>query len=75
MGEIVVRIIGHEHLDYGLENQTWCNMFPLVEVRVLEVAELDHLPLHLHLNKQVRCQEVGDLSLRMYGLKRNSVLI
>lgn len=36
-----------EWLDRGLANKTWCELFPLAEVRILEVTTLDHLPLHL----------------------------
>ncbi|KAL8118653.1 hypothetical protein AgCh_016247 [Apium graveolens] len=42
-----------ERLDRGLATQQWRNLFPLAEVRVLEVATSDHLPLYLQLNKQV----------------------
>lgn len=42
-----------ECLDRGLATQNWCNLFPLAEVRVLDVATSDHLPLYLQLNKQV----------------------
>ncbi|XP_074371315.1 uncharacterized protein LOC141712322 [Apium graveolens] len=42
-----------ERLDRGLANQEWCNIFPAAEVRVLEIATSDHLPLYLQLNKQV----------------------
>ena len=42
-----------ERLDRGLANQSWCDLFPLAEIRVIEVATSDHLPLFLQLNKQV----------------------
>ncbi|XP_074355726.1 uncharacterized protein LOC141695374 [Apium graveolens] len=42
-----------ERLDRGLATQQWRNLFHLAEVRVLEVATSDHLPLYLQLNKQV----------------------
>lgn len=42
-----------ERLDRGLASQSWCNLFPQAEIRVMEVATSDHLPLSLHLNKQV----------------------
>lgn len=42
-----------ERLDRCLANQTWQQMFPEVEVQVIEVATSDHLPLYLNLNKQV----------------------
>ncbi|KAL8106281.1 hypothetical protein AgCh_029900 [Apium graveolens] len=42
-----------ERLERGLANQDWCNMFPMTEVKVLEVATSDHLPLFLQLNKHV----------------------
>lgn len=42
-----------ERLDRGLANQEWLNLFPAAEVRVLEVATSDHLPIFLQLNKQV----------------------
>lgn len=42
-----------ERLDRGLANQEWCSMFPAAEVKVLEIATSDHLPLFLQLNKQV----------------------
>lgn len=42
-----------ERLDRGLANQDWCQLFPSAEVQVVEVATSDHLPLFLHLNKQV----------------------
>lgn len=47
----------HERLDRGLANQEWCQLFPSAEVRVLEVATSDHLPLFLQLNKQVYQQK------------------
>lgn len=46
-----------ERLDRGLATQQWRNLFPTAEVRVLEVATSDHLPLHLHLKKQIYVQK------------------
>lgn len=43
----------HERLDRGLATQTWCDLFPSAEVRVLEVTTSDHLSLYLQLNMQV----------------------
>lgn len=40
-----------ERLDRGLPTQEWCQLFPSAEVRVIEVATSDHLPIFLHLNK------------------------
>ncbi|KAL8124141.1 hypothetical protein AgCh_011956 [Apium graveolens] len=42
-----------ERLDRGLATQKWINLFPQVEVQVLDVATSDHLPLFLHLNRKV----------------------
>ncbi|XP_074347573.1 uncharacterized protein LOC141686437 [Apium graveolens] len=42
-----------ECLDRGLATRQWLDLFPSPEVRVLEVAMSDHLPLHLQLNKQI----------------------
>lgn len=42
-----------ERLDRGFGTKGWRDMFPSAEVRVIEVATSDHLPLHLLLNKQV----------------------
>lgn len=47
----------HERLDRGLANQEWCRMFPLAQVKVLEVAPSDHLPLSLQLNRKVYTQK------------------
>lgn len=46
-----------ERLDRGLANQAWCSLFPSAEVKVLEVATSDHLPLYLQLNRQVYVQK------------------
>lgn len=43
----------HERLDRGFGNKDWLDMFPSAEVRVIEVATSDHLPIHLLLNKKV----------------------
>lgn len=42
-----------ERLDRGLVNRAWSDMFPQVEIQVLEVATSDHLPLYLQLHIQV----------------------
>lgn len=42
-----------ERLDRGVATQTWCTLFLDVEVKVIDVAPSDHLPLSLQLNKQV----------------------
>lgn len=42
-----------ERLDRGLATPNWCDLFPEAEVKVIEVATSDHLPLLLQLNKKV----------------------
>lgn len=42
-----------ERLDRGLANQGWGDLFPEAIVQVLEVAESDHLPLFLLLNRKI----------------------
>lgn len=42
-----------ERLDRGLANHQWRQIFPNAEVQVIEVSTSDHLPLFLHLNKQI----------------------
>lgn len=42
-----------ERLDRGMATDSWCNLFPMAEVQVIEVTTSDHLPLLLQINKQV----------------------
>lgn len=42
-----------ERLDRGLSTQEWRNLFSNAEVKPLDVAPSDHLPIYLHLNKKV----------------------
>ncbi|XP_074342384.1 uncharacterized protein LOC141679922 [Apium graveolens] len=42
-----------ERLDRGVATQAWSDLFPDAEIKVLEVAPSDHLPLNLQLNRQV----------------------
>lgn len=42
-----------ERLDRCMANQEWRGMFPLAEVKVLEVSTSDHLPLFLDLNRKI----------------------
>lgn len=37
----------------GLASHDWKNMFPLAEIKVVDVSTSDHLPLFLQLNKQI----------------------
>ncbi|XP_017233198.1 uncharacterized protein LOC108207248 [Daucus carota subsp. sativus] len=47
-----------ERLDRGLANHDWRTMFPIAEIKVLEVSTSDHLPLFLDLNKKVYAPRV-----------------
>lgn len=40
-------------MNRGLATKEWLEMFPDAEVQVLEVSTSDHMPLMLHLHKQV----------------------
>lgn len=42
-----------ERSDRALDNEDWRRIFPEAEVQVIEVSTSDHLPLFLHLRKQV----------------------
>lgn len=57
-----------ERLDKGLANQSWCQFFPLADVRMIEVATSDYLPLYLQLNKQVyRKKKRSALNIHGWG--------
>ncbi|XP_074346242.1 uncharacterized protein LOC141685013 [Apium graveolens] len=45
-----------ERLDRGMAMSSWIEIFPLVEVKVLEVTTSDHLPLLLQLHRKVYVQ-------------------
>lgn len=36
-----------------MATDSWCNLFPMAEVQVIEMTTSDHLPLLLQINKQV----------------------
>ncbi|XP_074346844.1 uncharacterized protein LOC141685649 [Apium graveolens] len=42
-----------ERLDKGMATNLWIEMFPLAEVKVIEVTTSDHFPLLLQLHRQV----------------------
>ncbi|XP_074369831.1 uncharacterized protein LOC141711338 [Apium graveolens] len=42
-----------ERLDRGLANKSWNELFPVAEVKVLEISTSDHLMLCISLNRQV----------------------
>lgn len=48
-----------ERLDRGLATTEFIEMFPCVEVNVLEVSTSDHKPLFLQLHRQVYVQKKG----------------
>lgn len=45
-----------ERLDRGMATSSWMEMFPLAEVKVLEVTTSDHLPLLVQLHRKVYVQ-------------------
>ncbi|XP_074322934.1 uncharacterized protein LOC141659900 [Apium graveolens] len=45
-----------ERLDRGMATSRWTEMFPLAEVKILEVTTSDHMPILLQLNRQVFVQ-------------------
>lgn len=42
-----------ERLDRGLANNSWRNLFPDAELRVVDVSTSDHRPLFLQLNRKI----------------------
>lgn len=63
-----------ERLDRGVATQAWCALFPDADVKVLEVAPSDHLPLSLQLNMRVYVPKAKQFRFENFWIKEKDCL-